>query len=171
MTKQLVVFVTAVMTTLLVLVVLWQFNIVVVYVLISLALAATVRPLVKGWSGRTIIARLALILLYLACLGGFGLLIFFTGKFAIDEIQGLGRTLSVQNTWILPPWLEGSPFQLALMARLPTPDQLFEAVTGEQGQLVLPAVFGSHPGHWRFGERGARHPVLKHLLEHQSNSF
>ena len=146
MTKQLVVFVTAVMTTLLVLVVLWQFNIVVVYVLISLALAATVRPLVKGWSGRTIIARLALILLYLACLGGFGLLIFFTGKFAIDEIQGLGRMLSVQNTWILPPWLEGSPFQLALMARLPTPDQLFEAVTGEQGQLVLPAVFGFTQG-------------------------
>jgi len=146
MTKQLVVFVTAVMTTLLVLVVLWQFNIVVVYVLISLALAATVRPLVKGWSGRTVIARLALILLYLACLGGFGLLIFFTGKFAIDEIQGLGRTLSVQNTWILPPWLEGSPFQLALMARLPAPDQLFEAVTGEQGQLVLPAVFGLTQG-------------------------
>ena len=47
MTKQLVVFGTAVMTTLLALVVLWQFRIVVFYVLISLALAATVRPLVN----------------------------------------------------------------------------------------------------------------------------
>ncbi len=146
MTRQLVVFVTGVMTTLLVLVVLWQFNIVVVYVLISLALAATVRPLVKGWSGRTILARLALILLYLACLGGFGLLIFFTGKFAVNEIQGLGSALSAQNTWILPSWLEGSPFQLALVAWLPAPDQLFEAITGEQGQLVLPAVFGLTQG-------------------------
>ena len=35
------------MTTLLALVVLWQFRIVVVYVLISLALAAAVRPLVN----------------------------------------------------------------------------------------------------------------------------
>ena len=43
MTKQLVVIGTAVMTTLLALVTLWQFRIVVVYVLISLALAATVR--------------------------------------------------------------------------------------------------------------------------------
>ena len=45
MTKQVVVIGTAVMTTLLALVVLWQFRIVVIYVLISLALAATVRPI------------------------------------------------------------------------------------------------------------------------------
>ena len=47
MTKQLVGFGTAVMTTLLALVVLWQFRIVVVYVLISLTLAAALRPLVQ----------------------------------------------------------------------------------------------------------------------------
>jgi putative permease len=142
MTKQLVVFGTAVMTTLLALVVLWQFSIVVVYVLISLALAATVRPLVKGWSKRSFVSRLALILLYLVSLGSFCFLIFLVGRFVIGEIQQLGQTLSVQNTWRLPPWLEGSSFQLALVAWLPTPDKLFEAVTGEQGQLVLPAIFG-----------------------------
>jgi predicted PurR-regulated permease PerM len=75
MTKQLVVFGTAVMTTLLALVVLWQFRIVVVYVLVSLALAATVRPLIKAWSRRGFGMRLALILLYLVSLGGFGFLI------------------------------------------------------------------------------------------------
>jgi predicted PurR-regulated permease PerM len=74
MTKQLVVFGTAVMTTLLALVVLWQFRIVVVYVLVSLALAATVRPFVKDWSRRGFAMRLALILLYLVSLGGFGFL-------------------------------------------------------------------------------------------------
>jgi predicted PurR-regulated permease PerM len=142
MTKQLVVFGTAVMTTLLALVVLWQFKIVVVYVLISLAFAATVRPLVKGWSKRTFITRLALILLYLVSLGIFGFLIFLVGKFAISDIQQLGQMLSVQGTWRLPPWLEGSSFQQILVARLPTPDKLIEAVTGEQGQLVLPTLLG-----------------------------
>jgi len=146
MTKQLVVFGTAVMTTLLALVVLWQFRIAVVYVLVSLALAATVRPLLKGWSRRTFVTRLALILLYLVSLGGFSFLIFLVGRFVIGEIQQLGQTLSVQNTWRLPPWLEGSSFQQVLVPWLPTPDKLFEAITGEQGQLVLPAVLGFTQG-------------------------
>jgi len=146
MTKQLVVFGAAVMTTLLALVVLWQFRIAVVYVLVSLALAATVRPLVKGWSRRTFVTRLALILLYLVSLGGFSFLIFLVGRFVIGEIQQLGQTLSAQNTWRLPPWLEGSSFQQVLVPWLPTPDKLFEAITGEQGQLVLPAVFGFTQG-------------------------
>jgi len=137
MTKQLVVFGTAVMTTLLVLVLLWQFNIVVVYVLISLALAAAVRPLVKGWTNRGFTMRLAGIVVFLVVLGGFGFLIFSGSVMAISEIQQLAHTVSVQDEWRLPIWLEGSSFQQALVARLPAPSELFSAVTGDQGQLVL----------------------------------
>jgi putative permease len=146
MTKQLVVFGTAVMTTLLALVVLWQFRIVVVYVLVSLALAATVRPFLKGWARRGFVTRLALILLCLVGLGSLGLLIFLVGRFAIGDIQQFAQALSVQGAWRLPQWLEGSSYQQALAAWLPTPDMLFEAVTGEQGQLVLPAILGFTEG-------------------------
>jgi putative permease len=146
MTRQLVVFGTAVMTTLLALVVLWQFRIVVVYVLVSLALAATVRPLIKAWSGRGFWIRLALILLYLVGLGGFGFLISLVGRLTIGDVQQLAQTLSVQDAWRLPPWLEGSSFDQALVARLPPPSKLFEAVTGDQGQLVLPAILGFTQG-------------------------
>ncbi|HLO29670.1 MAG TPA: AI-2E family transporter, partial [Anaerolineales bacterium] len=52
------------------------------------------------------------------------------------------HTVSVQDEWRLPIWLEGSSFQRALVAQLPPPSKLFEAVTGEQGQLVLPAILG-----------------------------
>jgi putative permease len=135
-----------VMTTLLALVVLWQFRIAVVYVLVSLALAATVRPLFKGLSRCNLVTRLALILLYLVSLGTFGFLIFLVGRFMIGDIQQLGQTLSVQNSWRLPIWLEGSSFQQTLVTWLPTPDILFEAITGEQGQLVLPAVLGFTQG-------------------------
>jgi predicted PurR-regulated permease PerM len=38
--------------------------------------------------------------------------------------------------------LAGSAFQETLAARLPPPSQLIEAVTGDQGQLVLPAIIG-----------------------------
>jgi len=146
MTKQLVIFATAIMTTLLALVLLWQFRNVVIYVLISLALAATVRPFFKDWSKRSLLTRLALILLYLASLGSFGFLLFLVGKFGIGDIQQLAQTLSVQGTWRLPPWLDGSPFQQTLVTWLPTPDKLFEAVTGEQGQRVLPALLGFTEG-------------------------
>ncbi|MBN1454381.1 MAG: AI-2E family transporter [Anaerolineales bacterium] len=146
MTKQLVVFGTAVMTTLLALVVLWQFRIVVIYVLVSLALAATVRPLVKDWPKRGFVVRAAWILLCLVVLGSFGFLLFLSGETAIHEIQQLARTVSVQDEWRLPIWLQGSAFQQALVARLPSPSKLFEAVTGDQGQLVLPAILGLTQG-------------------------
>ncbi len=142
MTKQLVVIGTAVMTTLLALVALWQFRIAVVYVLVSLALAATVRPLFKGMSKRNLVTRLALILLTLVSFGILGFLIFLVGRFMIGDIQELGQTLSVENTWRLPIWLEDSSFQQTLVTWLPAPDMLFEALTGEQGEFVLPAVLG-----------------------------
>ena len=142
MTKQLIVFGTAVMATLLALVILWQFRIVIVYVLISLALAATLRPLVNRLVRRAAMVRVAWILLYLIALGGFGFLLFLTGKTVINEIQQFAHTVSVQDEWRLPTWLKGSPFQHALVARLPSPGRLFEAITGDQGQLVLPALLG-----------------------------
>ncbi|HSB89046.1 MAG TPA: AI-2E family transporter [Anaerolineales bacterium] len=146
MTKQLVGFATAVMTTLLALVVLWQFRTVVSYFLISLALAGALRPLANRLVERGFVVRLAWILLYLAVLVGFGYLLIQTGVAAIKEIQQLSHTLSVQDEWSLPTWLHGSPFQQAVIARLPPPSMLFEAAVGDQGQLVLPAVLGFTQG-------------------------
>jgi putative permease len=146
MTKQLVGFGTAVMTTLLALVVLWQFRIVVVYVLISLTLAAALRPLVNRLVGRGFVARAGWVLLYLVILGSFGFFFFLTGKTVTNEIQKLAHTVSVQDEWRLPIWLEGSSFQKALVVRLPPPSKLFEAVTGDQGQLVLPTILGFTQG-------------------------
>ena len=146
MTKQLVGFGAAVMTTLLALLVLWQFRIVVVYLLISLTLAAALRPLVNRLAGRSLVVRGAWILEYLAALGSFGFFLFLTGESAIHEIQQLAQTLSVQDAWKLPVWLEETAFQQGLVARLPPPSVIFEAITGDQGQLVLPTLLGFTQG-------------------------
>ncbi len=146
MTKTLIRFSTAVMTTLLALVVLWQFRMVAVYVLVSVALAAALRPLVNRLVGRRLVVRGAWILLYVVVLGGFGLLLFLAGRGVIGEIQDLARTVAVQDAWKLPTWLQGSAFQGVLAAWLPPPSRLFEAITGDQGQLVLPAIFGFTQG-------------------------
>lgn len=146
MTKQLALFGAAVMTTLLALVVLWQFQVVVIYVLISLTIAAALRPVAGRLVGRSFTARAAWLLLYLAALGGFGYLIFLTGDAAIREIQQLAQSVSVQDEWRLPAWLIGSSFQQELVAWLPPPSDLFSALTGSQGQLVLPAILGLTQG-------------------------
>ncbi len=146
MTKRLVWIGTAVLTTLLALLVLWQLRIVVIYVLIWLTLAAALRPLINRLVGRGFVVRVAWILLYLVALISFGFLLFLTGKIAINEIQQLARTVSAQDAWTVPAWLQGSSFQQALLEYLPPPSKLFEAVTGDQGQLVLPAILGFSKG-------------------------
>ncbi|HEX9090282.1 MAG TPA: AI-2E family transporter [Anaerolineales bacterium] len=146
MTKKLVMFGTAAMTTLLAMVVLWQFRTVVVYVLISLTLAAALRPLFNRLVGRGLAVRVSWILLYLVVLASLGFLFFLTSETAIKEIQQLAQTVSVQDKWVLPVWLEGSSFQQIVLAQLPPPSKLFEAVTGSQGQLVLPALLGFTQG-------------------------
>lgn len=140
MIKKLVMFSSAILTTLLALVLIWQLRVVVIYVLVSLALAAAIRPLIKRLYGLKLIVRLAWILLYLAILAAIGVLFFFAGKWALSEVQILGQSVSNQNTWVLPSWLEGSSFQQTLTSWLPTPNKLFTAITGDKGQLVLPAV-------------------------------
>ena len=130
------------MTTFLALLVLWQFRIAVVYLLISLTIAASLRPLVQRLVGRAIMVRLAWILLYLVILGSFGFIIFLAGRIAINEIQLLAQSVSAQDRWILPVWLQGSWFQQLLTAHLPPPNNIVDAVTGNQGQLVLPALLG-----------------------------
>ncbi|HUF39633.1 MAG TPA: AI-2E family transporter [Anaerolineales bacterium] len=146
MTKQIAAVGAAIMSALLALVVVWQFRTVALYLLISLMFAAALRPLSHRLARLKIMVRVAWIALYLAVLGAFGFLLFLTAGRAGHEIQQLAQSLSDQNTWRLPVWLEGSAFQQALVARLPAPSMLFTAMTGEEGQLVLPVLLGISQG-------------------------
>jgi putative permease len=146
MTKRLVLYALAVMSTLAALVVLWQLRTAVVYVLISLTLAAVMRPLFSRLNGKGIVVRVAWVLLYLVAVGSFVFFLFIIGDTAIHEIQQLAHSVSVQDKWVLPLWLESSSFQQILLTRLPPPSKLFDAITGSQGQLVLPTILGFTQG-------------------------
>jgi predicted PurR-regulated permease PerM len=140
MTKHFIKSGAAIMTTLLLLVILWQFHAVIVFLLVSLMLAAALRPLVNHLLRKSMLVRLAWILLYLVVFIGLGFLLLKTSESAIGEIQQMAYTVSDQDEWVLPVWLEDRAIQQGLMARLPSPTQLFEAITGNQGQFVLPVI-------------------------------
>ena len=141
-TKQLLTFGTAVLVTVLGLLLLWQFRLVFVYVLFSLALAASLRPLAKRLTGRKRFQRLGLLLLFLLLLGGFALLVGLSVARAAGDVQRLAGQVAVQDEWQQPEWLAGTAFQQVLDERVPAPSVLFSAVTGDEGQLVLPTLFG-----------------------------
>jgi putative permease len=162
MTKQIVWLGTAVMTTLLALFLLWQFRLVVVYVLLSLILAAALRPLFKRPAGQPLTVRLALLFLYLLVLGGFGFLLFAGGGSAVRDIQELAQLATppevipdlarplAYDSWRLPPWLQGGLLQEALDTRLPPPSQIFTVLVGDQGELVLTTALGFTQGLFSF---------------------
>ena len=135
----------AVLTTLLAILVLWQFRTIVAYVLVSVMLAATMRPLFSRLAGRSLFQRLAWILAYIILLGGFGFLLFLIIKTSTIEIQEFAKSVSVQDKWVLPLW-SGSSIQQVILTSLPSPSVLFQALIGNEGELVGPALLGIAQG-------------------------
>jgi putative permease len=137
MTKRVLVIALGIMTTLLGLVALWQFRVVLVYVLLSLVIAATFRPISKSESRQNLKTRLLLVLQYLVAFVVVGLLLFIVGRFLIHDFQQLAQNLSEQSAWVLPRWLANGP----LAQWLPTPGSLFTGITS-QPSMALSAVLG-----------------------------
>lgn len=137
MMKRVLVIALGIMTTLLGLVAFWQFRVVLVYVLLSLVIAATFRPISKEETRHNLRTRLMLVLQYLVALVVAGLLIFIVGRFLIHDFQQLAQSLSEESTWVLPGWLAGGP----LAKWIPTPESLFQGVTS-QPSMALSAVLG-----------------------------
>ena len=138
MTRHLVRIGAAVMTTLLVLGVLWLLRSVIVYVLISLILAGAVTPLFKDFGQRSRLARIGIILLYLLVLAAFIYSLLEVGAAIVRDIQSLVEALSEQDVWQQPDWVQGRAVQEFLNNRLPPPSALVATIAGESGQGLLP---------------------------------
>ncbi len=131
----------AVLTTIMAIVILWLFRTAVIYVLISLILAASIRPFFTRLVGKKIIIRLIWILIYLMVIGGFGTLFIFAIQTSGAELQTMAQGVSAQDKWTLLLWSDNTGLQ-SLLERLPSPSVLFRAFTGDEGELVVPVLFG-----------------------------
>ncbi len=131
----------AVLTTIMAIVILWQFRIAVIYVLISLILAASIRPFFTRLIGKRIIIRIIWILIYLIVFFGLGYLFIFAIQTSATELQMIAQGVSAQDKWTLLLWSNNTGLQ-SLFERLPSPSVLFQAVIGNEGELVVPALFG-----------------------------
>jgi predicted PurR-regulated permease PerM len=131
----------AVLTTIMAIVIVWQFRTAVIYVLISLILAASIRPLFTRLIGKRIIIRILWILIYLIVFCGLVYLFIFAVQTAATEMQTIADGVSAQDKWTLLVWSDNKGLQ-SLFQRLPSPSVLFQAVIGNEGELLVPALFG-----------------------------
>jgi predicted PurR-regulated permease PerM len=131
----------AVLTTIMAIVIFWQFRTAVIYVLISLILAASIRPLFTRLRGKKIIVRILWILFYLVVIFGLGTSLKFAVQTAATELQTIAESVSAQDKWTLLLWSDSKGLQ-SLFQQLPSPSVLFEAVIGNEGELVVPVLFG-----------------------------
>lgn len=145
MTKRLFVIAVGVMSTVLALAALWQFRIVVIYVLISLLVAAAFRPAARHRSLRFRSTRVRLIIQYVVGISAFVFLVFLAGRFLANDFQQLVEVLAEESVWVLPAWLEAGSLQQTLSRWLPTPSDLLQAFTS-QSDLVLSALLGFTEG-------------------------
>lgn len=131
----------AVLTTIMAIVILWLFRTIVIYVLISLILAASIRPFFTRLAGKKIILRLSWILIYLIVTGSLIALLIFAIQTSATELQTMAQGVSAQDKWTLLLWSDNSGLQ-SLLERLPSPSVLFRAFTGDEGEFIVPVLFG-----------------------------
>jgi len=120
----------------------WEFRAAVVLFILSLVIAASVRPIVDWFSARHLPRGIALLLTYVICIGfTICLVIVLTGPL-LSDLQQLTKDVTSGYEQLRAQWPNGTPFQQSLAQRLPAASDLYAAITGPQGGTLLQGALG-----------------------------
>ena len=141
--KRLAIYVAIIAVTVAALILLWQFRSVLILLLLSLMLAAALRPSADFLKARGLSVSLSWLLVYLGLFLVVGLALFFFGGRLLDELRQLSNYLVILYDYSYNRW-DGSDSSVAqaIIQRLPPPDQLPEVMAGPSGLSILRVVFG-----------------------------
>lgn len=132
-----------VLATLTVLILLWQFRDAIVLFLLSLAVAAAVRPIIEYFAERGVPRIIALLLsFFLIILIIVGLIVISSGPI-VHELETASNNLAATYEHIKTQWPQtGNSFQKGIANQLPPPADLYNSLTGSQGAEFLQALLG-----------------------------
>jgi predicted PurR-regulated permease PerM len=120
----------------------WQFSTAIVMFLLSLAVAAALRPVINSITGRNVPKRLALGVVYFLLIAGILSFFFLTIPPLLDELQRATDGFVASYDRAKAEWpAEGTVFQQTLAEQLPPSADLFQVLTSEGGITVLEGVF------------------------------
>jgi predicted PurR-regulated permease PerM len=132
-----------VLTTLMILILIWQFISAIVLFLLSLAVAAALRPLINSLTGRYVPKRIALGTIYLLLTAAILSSFWMIGTPLLDELQMATDDSIAAYERAKVEWPQsGTAFQQALAEQLPPSADLYRVLISEQGIPALASVFG-----------------------------
>jgi putative permease len=120
----------------------WEFRAAVVLFIVSLVIAAIVRPLVDWFAARRVPRGLALLLTYAVCVGFIIALVVILSGRILTDLQQLTADVTNAYEQLRAQWTTGTPFQQSLAPRLPAASDLYTAITGPQGGTLLQTALG-----------------------------
>jgi putative permease len=144
--RRVVIFTLVVLLTLTGLLLLWELRLALSLFLFSLAIAAAFRPAVQAFMRRGLGRAPAIILTYLLWLAGLGGLFYLAGALLLLELGEFADDLAVLYERIVSTWPEGTPFQQSVSAQLPPPQDLYSAIAGERGAMLMQNILGVAQG-------------------------
>jgi predicted PurR-regulated permease PerM len=132
-----------VLTTLMILILIWQFISAIVLFLLSLAVAAALRPLINSLTGRYVPKRIALGAIYFLLTAAILSSLWMIGTPLLDELQMATDDSIAAYERAKVEWPQsGTAFQQALAEQLPPSADLYRVLFSEQGIPALASVFG-----------------------------
>lgn len=140
---QVIRYTTTAVITLVVLLLLWQFSVAIVLFLLSLAVAAALRPLINSIMGRINSKRLALGTVYFVLVVSIIGSLFLMGPLFLEDLQTASDDFVANYDYAKTEWPKsGTLFQKALAEQLPPSANFYQALTSEDGIPALQGIFG-----------------------------
>lgn len=131
-----------VLATLAGLYVLWEMRKAVVLFLLSLGVAAALRPVVRFLTHRGLPQWLAITAAYFVALGIPAILLLSASQPLIAQTRSAADDVARAYDHIKDDWIKKSAWRQAVVARLPPPEQLYQALVGESGAGLASALLG-----------------------------
>jgi predicted PurR-regulated permease PerM len=135
--KRLASYTAVILATLALLYLLWQFRLIVILFIVSLFVAAAVRPSIRYLTDYNLSPVLARILIYSLIIGGIILVTYLLSDPFSREVQLLSNRTAIAYQLNYSRWSTGSEWQQGLVSRLPEPEALFDTAVGEEGEQLL----------------------------------
>jgi putative permease len=131
-------------TTLVILILLWQFNIAIVLFALSLAVAAALRPSIDYIAEKRKSKKLALAIVYTLLIGSIVGFLLVIGQLLAQDLQKATDDFVTAYEHALKVWpSEGTLFQQVLAEQLPPSADLYKALTSPEGVPALQGIFGA----------------------------
>jgi predicted PurR-regulated permease PerM len=135
--KRLAGYTAMVLGTLTVVLLLWEFRGAILLFLLSLVVAAAVRPVHDYVRYRGVPSGLALVLIYTVGLIVMGLLFYMISGLLVRDLQQMADEFALTYEQIKAEWPQGNGFQQTVAEQLPPTLDFYKALAGEEGALLF----------------------------------